>query len=154
MRNLEAGHLRAAFRQMALNVYPVILLLLHRLGLDWELAAMLWGVVVSSLVVLPLWGWVRRQFDDRVALVACLLYAVHPKFIEWSPEAMRDQTFWLLFMLAIYWLWRAVTEVRYGWFIAAGGAITLGVVDPHRGPVSADSLDALDVLAVAGAGEQ
>ena len=124
-RNLDTGHLREAFHQMALNVYPVILLLLHRLGLDWEVAARLWGVVISSLVVLPLWGWVRRQFDDRVALVACLLYAVHTKFIEWSPEAMRDQTFWLLFMLAIYWLWRAVTEVRYGWFIAAGGAITL-----------------------------
>jgi 4-amino-4-deoxy-L-arabinose transferase-like glycosyltransferase len=124
-RNLEAGQLQAAFHQMALNVYPVILLLLHRLGFDWEMAAVLWGVVISSLVVLPLWGWVRRQFDDRVALVACLLYAVHPKFIEWSPEAMRDQTFWLLFMLAIYWLWRAVTEVRYGWFLAAGGAIML-----------------------------
>jgi hypothetical protein len=124
-RNLEAGHLRAAFQNMALNIYPVILMLLHRLGLDWELAATLWGVAISSLVVLPLWGWVRRVFDDRVALVACLLYAVHPKFIEWSPEAMRDQTFWLLFMLAIYWLWRAVTEVRYAWFIAAGGAITL-----------------------------
>jgi hypothetical protein len=124
-RNLEAGQLRAAFQEMALNIYPVILLLLHRLGLDWELAATLWGVLISSLVVLPLWGWVRRQFDDRVALVACLLYAVHPKFIEWSPEAMRDQTFWLLFMLAFCWLWRAVTEIRLGWFIAAGGAITL-----------------------------
>jgi hypothetical protein len=124
-QNLEAGHLREALQAMALNIYPMILMVLHRLGLPWELAGALWGVAVSSLVVLPLWGWVRRQFDDRVALVACLLYAVHPKFIEWSPEVMRDQTFWLLFMLAIYWLWRAVTEVRYGWFIAAGGAITL-----------------------------
>jgi hypothetical protein len=124
-RNIEAGDLRAAFREMALNIYPVILMLLHRLGLDWDLAARIWGVAVSSIVVLPLWGWVRRAFDDRVALVACLLYAVHPKFIEWSPEAMRDQTFWLLFMLAIYWLWRAATEVRYGFFIAAGAAIAL-----------------------------
>ena len=124
-RNIEAGDLRAAFHEMAMNIYPVILVLLHRLGLDWDLAARIWGVVVSSLVVLPLWGWIRRAFDDRVALVACLLYAVHPKFIEWSPEAMRDQTFWLLFMLAIYWLWRAATEVRYGCFLAAGVAIAL-----------------------------
>ena len=84
--------------------------------MDWELAAAVWGVTISSLVVLPLWGWARRQFDDRVALVACLLYAVHPKMIEWSPEAMRDPTFWFLFMLAIYWLWRAITEVRYRLF--------------------------------------
>ena len=82
-------------------------------------------MTISSLVVLPLWGWLRRQFDDRVALVACLLYVVQPKMIEWSPEIMRDQTFWFLFVLAIYWLWRAVTEIRYGYFLATGAAITL-----------------------------
>ena len=148
---IEAGNLRVAFQEMALNVYPVILAVLHGFGLDWEVAAALWGVVVSSLVVLPLWGWVRRQFDDRVALVACLLYVVHPKMIEWSPEVMRDQTFWLLFMLAIYWLWRAVTEVRYGYFIAAGAAITLASLTRVGGIVPADSVGAVDVLALAGA---
>jgi hypothetical protein len=123
-KSLEAGDLRSGLQHMALNVYPVSLMLLHRLGLEWELAAAVWGVAVSSLVVLPLWGWVRRQYDDRVALVACLLYVVHPKFIEWSPEVMRDQTFWFLFALTIYWMWRAVTEVSYGHFIAAGAALT------------------------------
>ena len=132
-RNIEAGQLRAAFQEMSLNIYPVILLALHRVGLDWETAATLWGIAMSCLVVLPLWGWVRRQFDDRVALVACLLYAIHPKFVEWSPEAMRDQTFWLLFMLAIYWLWRAETEVRIGWFTAAGAAICLATVTRIEG---------------------
>jgi len=122
---IEAGDFRVGLRDMSLNTYPVILMLLHRTGLDWHGAAGLWGVAVSSLVVLPLWGWARRQFDDRVALAACLLYAVHPKFIEWTPEIMRDPTFWLFFMAAIYWLWRAVTEVRYSYFIAAGAAITL-----------------------------
>jgi hypothetical protein len=122
---IEAGDWRAGLRDMNLNIYPLILVGLHRAGLGWELAAGLWGVTVSSLVVLPLWGWIRRQFDERVALVACLLYAVHPKFIEWSPEVMRDPTFWLLFTLAIYWLWRAVTEIRYRWFIAAGAAMML-----------------------------
>ena len=122
---IEAGDFRTAFREMSLNIYPLVLMGLHQMGLGWELAAGLWGIAISSLVVLPLWGWARRQFDDRVALVACLLYAVHPKMIEWSPEVMRDPTFWFLFMLAIYWLWRAVTEVHYGYFIAAGAAITL-----------------------------
>ena len=101
---LDAGNLRLAFRDLDLNIYPIIIAALHRLGLEWELGAMLWGVTISSLVVLPLWGWIRRQFDDRVALLACMLYAVHPKFIEWSPEVMRDPTFWMFFILAIYWM--------------------------------------------------
>ena len=124
-RALEAGNFHVALMEGAINLYPVILMLLHRLGLEWEVAGALWGVTISSLVVLPLWGWVRRQFDDRVALVACLLYVVHPKFIIESPEVMRDPTFWFLFTLAIYCMWRAVTEVRYGYFIATGAAITL-----------------------------
>jgi 4-amino-4-deoxy-L-arabinose transferase-like glycosyltransferase len=122
---METGDWHSGFKGMSLNTYPVILMLLHRTGLDWQVAASLWGVTVSCLVILPLWGWVRRQFDDRVALIACLLYIIHPKFIEWSPEVMRDPTFWLFFMLAIYWLWRAVTEVRFGFFIAGGAAFML-----------------------------
>jgi len=131
---IEAGDWQSALQgEMALNVYPVILAGLHRLGLDWTLAGTLWGVIVSSLVVLPLWGWIGRQFDRRVALAACLLYAVHPKAIEWSPEVMRDPTFWFFFTLAIYCLWRAVAEVRRGWFLAAGAAILLASLTRTEG---------------------
>lgn len=130
---IDAGDWRSGLRDITLNLYPFLLVGLHRLGLGWELAAGLWGIAASSLVILPLWGWVRRQFDDRVALVACLLYAVNPKFIEWSPEVMRDPTFWLLFMLAIYWLWRSVTEVRCGYFVAGAVAIALASLTRTEG---------------------
>jgi len=130
---IEEGDFRAGFQRMALNTYPIILAGLHRLGLDWEFAAALWGVTAASLVVLPLWGWTRRQFDDRVALIAGLLYAVNPKMIEWSPEVMRDPTFWLFFMLAIYWLWRAATEVRLRYYLAGGAAVALAALTRVEG---------------------
>ncbi len=130
---LEAGNYRDALWEGGINIYPVLLTVFHRLGIDWETAAITWGVVISSLVVLPLWGWIRRQFDDRVALVACLLYIVHPKFITESPELMRDPTFWFFFTFAIYAMWRAVTEVRYGYFVATGAAITLAALTRIEG---------------------
>ncbi len=102
------------------NLYPLILAGLHHLGLSWEAAGEAWGVAAGTLVVLPLFGWMRRQFDDRVAAVGCLLYAVHPELIEWSPELVRDQTFWLVFTTACYVLWRAATEVRLRFYLAAG----------------------------------
>lgn len=94
-------------RDLGVNLYPLILAALHKAGLGWPLAAKLWGVVCASLVVLPLYGWVRRMFDDRIALCAGLLYAFHPKLIEWSPEMVREQTFWLLAALVWYAAWRA-----------------------------------------------
>jgi hypothetical protein len=130
---LEAGDLRSATTEIELNTYPWILMLLHRAGLGWEPAGVLWGVMISSLVVLPLFGWVRRQFDDQVALAACLLYAVQPKMIEWGPEIMRDSTFWFLMVLVLYLLWRAVTEIRLLWFTLAGIGIILACFTRFEG---------------------
>lgn len=123
----ERGDVEAGLGRLRLNTYPPILALLHRCGFDWEQASKGWGVLISSLAVLPLFGWIRRQFDDRVALAACFLYAVHPKFIEWSPEAIRDPTFWFFWNYSLYATWRAVTEVRISWFAIAGVAITLAL---------------------------
>ena len=130
---LESGDLRGGTEDMSINTFPIILMVLHRLGMDWETAGVLWDLVVSSLVVLPLFGWVRRQFDDRVALVACLLYAVQPKMIAWSPEIMRDPTFWFLFILSIHLLWRAITEVRLRLFVLAGLAVSLASLTRFEG---------------------
>jgi len=134
-RALEAGAFSDGTHGMGLNVYPVILMLLHRAGLDWEMAGIVWGVVIASLVVLPLYGWVRRQFNDRVALAAGVLYAVHPTAIAWSPEITRDPTFWFLITLTLYLLWRAVTEVRLRWFVAAGGPLVLAMLTRFEGLV-------------------
>ena len=130
---LEKGLFAEAFQRIQLNVLPVVLMLLHRGGLPWEVAGTWWGVLISSCTVLPLYGWVRRQFDDRVALTACFLYAIHSDLIRWSPEILRDPTFWFLFTLALYLLWRAVTEVRGMFFLAAGLAMALAALTRFEG---------------------
>lgn len=124
---LESGDWSRSFGSIGLNVYPAALATLHTYGLDFPTAGKLWGVLLASLAVLPLFGWVRRLFDDRVALTTALLYAAHPKLIEWSPELVRDPTFWFLWSASIYCLVRALLEVRVGWFLAAGVSTALAV---------------------------
>jgi hypothetical protein len=119
--------IEAGLGKLRLNTYPPVLALLHQAGLDWESAGKCWGVFISSMAVLPLFGWVRRQFDDRLAAIACLLYAVHPKLVEWSPELVRDQTFWFLWTMSLYSCWRAACEVRWTWHMAAGVTIALAL---------------------------
>jgi dolichyl-phosphate-mannose-protein mannosyltransferase len=129
---LEQGDLATAFG-LNLNLYPMILMLLHKAGLSWELGGKIWGTLAATLVVAPLYGWIRRQFDERVAIVACLLYAVQPELIEWSPELVRDTTFWLFFTVSLYFLWRAVTEVRAWLFFAAGTSIAASALTRFEG---------------------
>ncbi|MBX7164746.1 MAG: glycosyltransferase family 39 protein [Pirellulales bacterium] len=130
---LERGEFGTALAHMHLNTYPAILATGHRLGLDYQTWGEMWGVLAATLAVWPLFNWMRRQFDDRVALVGGVLYAVHPKLIEWSPELIRDSTFWLLLACSLDWLWRAVVEVRLRWFLAAGTAMTLCVLTRFEG---------------------
>ncbi len=129
----EAGKAEQALGHIRFNVYPLLLAGLHRMGMGWELAGVAWGVVISSCTVLPLYGWVRRMFDRRLALGAGFLYAVHPGLIRWSVEIIRDSTFWFLLTISIYLLWRAVTELRWAWYAAAGTTIALACLTRFEG---------------------
>lgn len=124
---LKKGDFVSAFDYLNLNVYPAILLGLHKLGFDWIIGGKLWGAVIASLTVLPLFGWVRRLFDDRVAAMAGFLYAVHPNLIEVSVEPIREATFWFLLTLSMYLIWRSVDELRIQFFVMAGVAVALAL---------------------------
>ncbi len=108
-----------------LSLYPVILALGHRLGMSWSATAQILGVAVGSLLVLPLYGAVRRLFDEPIAVLSCILYAVHPEMIEQSAEPIRDATFWFFTTFWLYFTVRSWREVRWRWFLAAGVAFAL-----------------------------
>jgi hypothetical protein len=124
---LEQGNLDEGFAEFGLNTYPLILIPLRHMGVDWQIAGKYFGVLMASLTVLPLWGWLRRMFDDRLAVTACLVYALHGKLIAISPLILRDSTFWFLMALTLYYVWRAVGELRMRYFLAAGMALTLAI---------------------------
>jgi hypothetical protein len=124
-----------AFTHLNLNTYPAILAALHSCGLDWVTAGKLWGVTASTLTVLPLFGWARRLWGDRIALVAALLYAVHPEMIELGVEPIREPTFWLFFALGLYAIDRAFGELKWRFFCLAGIATTLAFYTRTEGLV-------------------
>ncbi|GEM_PF-3086716 len=100
---IERGNLEDALSAgMNLNIYPFILAALHHCGLDWVVAGRVWNLVVMSLTVLPLYGWMRRVTDGRTAALGCLIYAVWPVMTEIAAQPIRDPTFWLLMNLTFY----------------------------------------------------
>jgi hypothetical protein len=130
---LDRRDFQEAFHEFGLNLYPVILCGLHRLPIAWTAAASGWSVLMACAAVLPLWGWIRRQFNDRVACVACLCYAFQGRLVANSPHVIRDATFWFLLAVTLYATWRAVVGIRPGWFLAAGLALVLAVYTRSEG---------------------
>jgi Dolichyl-phosphate-mannose-protein mannosyltransferase len=118
---------RGAFYYLGLNIYPMILLGLHKLGLGWLQGGMAWGAIISSLTVLPIYGWVKRLFDYRVALVASFLFAIHPDLIEYSIDPIREPTSWFLVSLFLYFAVRAIVETHIWLFIGLGITFCLAI---------------------------
>jgi hypothetical protein len=124
---LDRGRLDQALDYLNLNIYPVVLSGLHACGLEWTTAGKLWGVFMGTAIAIPLFTWLRRMFDERIATAGVFLYAVHPKLIECSVEPIREATFWFFFVTALDFLWRSCHERRWWQFTAAGVAIALAL---------------------------
>ncbi len=118
---------QGAFYYLGLNIYPMILLGLHKMGLGWLQGGMVWGAIISSLTVLPIYGWVKRLLDYRVALVASFLFAIHPDLIEYSIDPIREPTSWFLVSLFLYFAVRAVVETRTWLFVGLGITLFLAI---------------------------
>lgn len=125
--SLEQGDIAKSLDYLNINVYPALLAGLHRLGFDWIAGAKIWGVVMGTLLVVPLFDWLQRMFDRRTASVAVFLYAVHPKVIENTVEPIREVTFWLFFVCCLSFFWRALESRRWGQFLAAGVFLALAL---------------------------
>ena len=123
---LKAGDAYAAFRYTGINIYQPILLGIDAIPGDWLTLAKWWSVAMATLTILPLYGWLRRQFNETLAIIGSSFYALHPAMIHDSPLIVRDPTFWFLFALGLYASWRAVSELRYRWFAAL--AIVFGLM--------------------------
>ncbi len=126
--SLEKGDIQTAVvSYLNLNIYPVILVFIHKLGFDWIIGGKIWGVLVSSLVVFPMFGWVREQYNEQIATVACFLYAIHPELIEWSAEPIREPTFWFLTTCCLFFMWRSVMGLKLSRFVIAGITLALAI---------------------------
>ncbi len=106
-------------------LHPFLTSLLN-LPLDNSLVA---GVAVSAilggLAALPLYAMARRAWDDRVAAIAALLYALLPAAVDVHCEAMTEGTLMFFFFLSMDLGWQALEERSWEKTVVAAGAAAL-----------------------------
>jgi len=131
--HLDQNHFETALLVFSFNIYPWLLLGIHRLGFGWIHAGLIVSLASSCLTILPLHGWIRRMFDPTTALVSCLLFAMHPLAALSGFEATREAFFWLCYSTALYFLRSGLDQFRLRDLFGGGLAFALAVTTRAEG---------------------
>jgi len=126
--------------------YYLVLGALGALFRDSFLAAKVISVTAAALGLRVVGALVRRLWDTRVAVTACLVVAANPQWIRYSYRAGTDLMFWALFWASMFLMFRGALDGRPGDWARAGALAGLAWLTRYNG--SALAPVALVVLAI------
>jgi 4-amino-4-deoxy-L-arabinose transferase-like glycosyltransferase len=96
----------------SISIYPVLIETGYRLVGDWVLSARIVSLLAGTLVLIPLYGLLRRFHDAAISSLALLVFAVNPTFVAWSHSVIRDPIFWVFLVTGIYFFVLHVEELK------------------------------------------
>ena len=120
------GEFRAA---LAYDYHPLtaVLIALTSLatGVGLESAGLIVSVLSGGIATAALYVLARDPFGERVALVAALLFAVHPGIVEVATSVQSDGLHLAFLLVGALLAWRALEKGRF--FDAIGAGILCGL---------------------------
>lgn len=122
---IASGDLGKISEYSFFNLYPVLIALAHPIFGDWEWSGRMISAFLGSLTVIPFFLMVRKMIDQRVALVASLLYLISSHFIEFSAEVLRESSFWFFSMMALWLAWEGIGKKK--WYLFSLSSIFAGL---------------------------
>lgn len=106
-----------------------LLVLLARIGLSPESAAMVIGMGCGMLMPLVSFAIARELFHDkRLALAAALLTAVNPSIIGMAVQAQRDVPYLFCAGWCVFLLIAAIRRRQWFWWCGAGGVFGVSML--------------------------
>ena len=104
-------------------LYPFFMGVAHLWVTDWQWAGQLVSVFFGSISIVPLYYFSRRLFNEKVAIIASILFILHPLHARISAEVVTEATFIFFFLVALLWAWKGLkNEDPLAFFIAGVGS--------------------------------
>ena len=114
------GHFKEGFRISRMPFYPLLIVLFHSIVPNWVAAARLVSLLTSVLTIIPLYLLTKKLFEQKVALWACVAFALSPLPNHLSVEVIRDPAYVFFFAWTIYFAHDAVESNKLWFFLMAG----------------------------------
>ena len=93
-------------------LYPYLISLVHKLIPNWVLAGRLISYFSMTLTVVPLYLLSKDLFDRRASFWGCIAFTLLPETLLQSNSVMRDPSFFLFAMWAVYFAQKALQTKR------------------------------------------
>jgi 4-amino-4-deoxy-L-arabinose transferase-like glycosyltransferase len=93
-------------------LFPLLIALIFPVVGDWEIAGQVWPFILGVLILLPLFGLLRRIYGLRVAQVALFFYGVSPYLARLSLEVRTEIPYIFFLILTLYLLRRGLERSR------------------------------------------
>lgn len=114
------GNLNAALSHGQLPLYPLLIALLSKTGLDFETSGRSISLIFSLMTVFPLYFLGKKIFNTKIAFIGCIFFAIHPYFARFSVDVLKDPLYVCLFISSIWLGWEALEENKLYLFLIVG----------------------------------
>jgi 4-amino-4-deoxy-L-arabinose transferase-like glycosyltransferase len=116
-KDILAGNFQGISGYGFLNLYSFLIALFQVIFRNWEFSGKMVSVVLGSLTIVPLFLFIKGIFNVKVAIISTLFYAVHPRFVEYGADVLREPTYWFFSASAIWFAWVGVSRRKYSLFV-------------------------------------
>jgi hypothetical protein len=116
-KGINLGNLQGVTDYGFFNLYSFLIALFQMIFHDWEYSGQMVSVVFGSLTIIPLFFLIRGLFNRNVAIVSALIFAVHPRFVEYSSDVLREPVFWFFSIAALWLAWEGISHKKSFLFV-------------------------------------
>ena len=118
-KQFAAWHVSEGLAIYPMPLYPFLIALVHFFIPDWVIAARLISYICLVFMLIPLYMLARDLFDRQAAFWASLVFAFLPESMRFTLMVIRDPSFFLLFISAVYFAQDVIRSKRVPHLLAA-----------------------------------
>jgi 4-amino-4-deoxy-L-arabinose transferase-like glycosyltransferase len=132
-KNIFSGNFEGVYEYGFFNLYSFLIALFQMIFHNWELSGKMVSVLFGSLTVIPLFLFIKEIFDIKVAFVSTVFYTIHPRFVEYASDILREPTCWFFSALAIWLAWVGISRKKWFVFVLSGLSTGLAMFTRSEG---------------------
>ena len=134
-KSMSSGDFQFVKEYGFFNLYSFLIAVSQKVFNNWELSGKMVSVILGSLTAIPLFLLIKGLFSNRIAFIATLCYSVHPRFVEYSSDVLREPTCWFFSIMGLWLAREGISRHKYSLFALSSLSMGLAMVTRLEGAI-------------------